>query len=111
MVKYETEAVPSSLPKDIALSLFRIVQEGLRNVAKHAQTKNVNVSLLGQDDSIHLKIIEDGIGFDYSNARKKPGLGLGSMEERVRLIQGDISIESEPGKGTLIEVKAPLKVG
>jgi PAS domain S-box-containing protein len=107
-VKYETEAVPSNLPKDIALSLFRMVQEGLRNVAKHAQSQNANVLLFSKDDFVHLNISDDGVGFDYSEARKKPGLGLASMEERVRLIQGDISIKSEPGKGTVIEVRAPL---
>jgi PAS domain S-box-containing protein len=107
-VKYEPKAIPYQLPKDAALTLFRIVQEGLRNVAKHAQTQDANVSLFGMDDSIYLSISDDGVGFDYSEARKKPGLGLASMEERVRLIQGEISIKSEPGKGTVIEVRAPL---
>jgi PAS domain S-box-containing protein len=107
-VKYETKRLPSKLPKDIALALFRIVQEGLRNVAKHAQTHNVKVVLFGKDDLVHLNISDDGVGFDYSEARKKPGLGLASMEERVRLIQGDLSIQSQPGKGTVIEVRAPM---
>jgi PAS domain S-box-containing protein len=107
-VNYEPEAVPSQMPRDAALTLFRIVQEGLRNVAKHSQTQNVNVSLIGKDDSVHLSISDDGVGFDYSEARAKPGLGLASMKERVRLIQGDISIKSEPGKGTVIEVRLPM---
>jgi PAS domain S-box-containing protein len=108
-VKYAPKAIPSQLPRDAALTLFRIVQEGLRNVAKHAQTQNVNVSLFGMDNSVHLSISDDGVGFDYSEARTKPGLGLASMEERARLIQGEISIKSELGKGTVIEVKAPLE--
>jgi signal transduction histidine kinase len=65
--------------------------------------------LFGKDDAVHLNISDDGVGFDYAEARTKPGLGLASMEERVRLIQGGISIESREGKGSEIKVNAPLK--
>ncbi len=91
-----------------AICIYRIVQEGLRNVAKHSDATQLQISLTGKDDSIHLTIKDQGAGFDPKEMKKKLGLGLVSMQERVRLIQGDISIESQPGKGTVINVHAPL---
>ncbi|MBW1852787.1 MAG: PAS domain S-box protein, partial [Deltaproteobacteria bacterium] len=108
-VDYRTESVPPGIPADVAICIYRIVQEGLRNVAKHADTTQLQVSLTGKDDAIHLTIKDQGAGFDPKKTEKKLGLGLVSMQERVRLIQGDISIESRPGKGTIINVRAPLK--
>jgi signal transduction histidine kinase len=107
-VKYTSEGVPTTIPKDVSICIYRIIQEGIRNIAKHAQTKDAHVSLSCKDDSVNLTIRDNGIGFDPLEAKKKPGLGLASMEERVRLIQGDISVKSQPGKGTVIEVRAPL---
>jgi len=108
-VDYRTESVPPGIPADVAICIYRIVQEGLRNVAKHADTTHLQVALTGKDDSIHLMIKDQGAGFDPKAMEKKPGLGLVSMQERVRLIQGNISIESRPGKGTVINVRASLK--
>lgn len=107
-VDYRTENVPPGIPADVAICIYRIVQEGLRNIAKHADTTQLQVALTGKDDSIHLMIKDQGSGFDPKEMEKKPGLGLVSMQERVRLIQGNISIESRPGKGTVIKVRAPL---
>jgi len=108
-VDYQTESMPLRIPKDVSISIYRIVQEGLRNVAKHAAgTMQLQVSLTGMDDSIFLTIKDQGVGFDLKEAEKKRGLGLVSMQERVRFIQGNISIESQPGKGTVIKVRAPL---
>jgi signal transduction histidine kinase len=69
----------------------------------------LQISLIGKDDSIHLTIKDQGAGFDLKEDEKKLGLGLVSMQERTRLIQGNISIESRPGKGTVINVRASLK--
>ena len=107
-VDYQAENIPLRITKDVAISIYRIVQEGLRNVAKHAGTTQLQVSLTGMDDSIFLTIKDQGAGFDLKEAEKKLGLGLVSMQERVRLIQGNISIESRPGKGTVIKVRAPV---
>ncbi len=96
--------------RSIAICIYRIVQEGLRNVAKHSGTTQLQISLTGKDDSIHLSIKDHGAGFDPKEIEKKLGLGLVSMQERVRLIQGEISIESRPGKGTVINVQAPLSL-
>jgi signal transduction histidine kinase len=68
----------------------------------------LQISLTGKDDSIHLTIKDQGTGFDPKETQKKLGLGLVSMQERVRLIQGEISIESRSGKGTVINVLAPV---
>ena len=106
-VDYRTESMPPRISADVAICIYRIVQEGLRNVAKHADTTQLQISLTGKDDSIHLTIKDQGVGFDPKEMKKKLGLGHVSMQERVRLIQGDISIESQPGKGTVINVRAP----
>jgi PAS domain S-box-containing protein len=107
-VNYYTESVPSGIPADVAICIYRIVQEGFRNIAKHSGTTQLQMSLTGKDDSIRLTIKDEGAGFDPEEAEKKLGIGLVSMQERVRLIQGDISIASQPGKGTVINVRAPL---
>jgi PAS domain S-box-containing protein len=107
-VKYEPHNLPATLPRDVALSLYRITQEALRNIAKHAETKEAYVTLAATEDTIVLSIWDDGVGFDPAAVRRKPGLGLVSMEERVRLIQGELSLNSQPGRGTVIEVRVPL---
>ncbi|MBW2149646.1 MAG: PAS domain S-box protein [Deltaproteobacteria bacterium] len=107
-VNYMTRGIPADTPQDIALCIYRIVQEGLRNVAKHAQATEAHISLISKDDQIHVTIKDNGKGFDLENVKNKPGLGLASMEERVRLIRGHLSVQSQPGYGTVIEAKAPL---
>ncbi len=94
--------------KDVSLTLYRIVQEGLRNISKHACANHISVSLKGFDQGILLSIRDDGIGFDLAEARVLPGLGLSSLRERVRLVDGELSIQSQPGEGTVITVRAPL---
>ncbi len=96
------------IPRDVSVCLFRIVQEGLRNIAKYAKVKEANVSLIGGDGNITLVVRDSGVGFDMARSAGERGVGLASMQERVRLIRGDFSIESEPGQGTVIKVVAPL---
>ena len=106
-VKFTADGLPR-LPKDVSLCLYRVTQEGLRNIAKHAQTKEARVILASNDGNVFLSIRDTGIGFDPVQVQRRPSLGLASMEERVRLIQGSLSVHSEPGQGTVIEVRAPL---
>ena len=108
-VVFTPEHVPDMIPKNAALGLYRILQECLSNIAKHGQTKNAYVFLEGDDNSILLSVRDTGAGFDFEQVRKKAGLGLASMRERARLIKGKLSISSQPGKGTLIEVRVPVK--
>jgi PAS domain S-box-containing protein len=103
------QTVPRETPKDIALSVYRIVQESLNNIAKHACARSVTVSLSASEIGLHLTVKDDGIGFDAAEVRSKAGLGLSSIHERVRLVQGTYRICSEPGRGTTIEVTVPLK--
>jgi signal transduction histidine kinase len=107
-VRYVPRDVPPGIPKELALCLYRIAQEGLRNVAKHSGAKEARVSLTATDEGILLSIEDAGVGFSPAHVHGRGGLGLASMEERARLIGGDLSIHSQPGKGTLIEVWAPL---
>ena len=107
-VKFQWRDIPRSIPEDITLCLFRVSQEGLRNSAKHAQPKEVHVSLYRNGKDLFLSIEDVGDGFDLEHAQSTGGLGLVSMEERARLAGGTFRIQSQPGKGTQIEVQVPL---
>jgi signal transduction histidine kinase len=103
-LSFEPHDMRKAIPNDIALCLYRIVQEGLRNIEKHAKTEKGYVSLQVLSDGVRLCIQDSGIGFDNTVVRNKAGLGLSSMRERVRLVNGTMSIKAAPGKGTQIEV-------
>ncbi|MBN2316495.1 MAG: PAS domain-containing protein [Sedimentisphaerales bacterium] len=107
-VKYEPENIPPNIPRNISVCLFRIVQESLRNIAKHAKVTEAKVRLEGHGDAISLTVEDSGVGFDPAQIRGEAGLGLVSMEERTRLIQGQFQVRSQPGQGTVIQVTAKL---
>src|SRR6201984_624593 len=100
--------VHSALPFEIGLSLFRVLQEALHNEMKHSGVKRIEVQLREDSGEIHLIIRDSGKGFDVEAALQGEGLGLTSMRERVRLVNGTISIESKPMGGTTIHVRVPL---
>jgi two-component system sensor histidine kinase DegS len=90
-------------------AVFRIVQEALQNVRKHSQARHVRVGLQGDDDGMVVQIADDGVGFD-PGARAESGgrhFGLSSMEERARLIGAELSISSQSGEGTRVELRVP----
>src|SRR4029077_12028344 len=97
--------VPSSVPLQIGLTLFRVLQEALHNVIKHSGARQVEVQLREDSSEIHLIINDSGRGFDPEAAYRGKGLGLTSMRERIRLVNGAISIESKRGGGTTIYVR------
>jgi signal transduction histidine kinase len=107
-VVYRAEAVPSNVPKDIALAVYRVAQEALRNLAKHAAVNEAWVTLSAQGPELSLRVEDHGVGFDPAKLRAEPGLGLSSMHERVRLIQAQLSVTSACGGGTTVEVRVPL---
>jgi signal transduction histidine kinase len=107
-IKFVHQNVPVQIPMDVALCLFRIVQEALRNVVKHGKTSDARVELSGDGDWIDLRISDSGTGFNLESAHGKGGLGLISMRERLRLIGGHVIVESEPARGTRIHVRVPL---
>ncbi len=103
------EKPPASLPDDVSLCLYRIVQESLLNIRKHAEASSVRVRLQGKAAGVSLYIEDSGGGFNVAEVRKNGRLGLVSMEERVRLVKGVFDIRSRPGQGTTVEVFVPLK--
>jgi PAS domain S-box-containing protein len=110
-VEFEERKVPSGFSSEVALCLFRIVQECLRNIARHSRARLARVSLDGDRSEIRLIVEDDGIGFDSEARPGKPGLGLVSIRERLRLVSGNIYIRSSPSTGTRIEARAPLAGG
>lgn len=109
VINYNSINIPLTIPHDISVGLFRITQEALRNIQKHAQVKEADVLLVGENGHITLTIHDSGAGFDPECVRQTHSLGLFSMKERVQLIQGVFSIESAPELGTQIKVVVPLK--
>jgi signal transduction histidine kinase len=110
-LKYSSDKIPDGLDSEIALNIYRIVQEALSNVAKHAKASEVTISIDGKNEAIHLRVIDDGAGFERTDLRKLRGLGLASIRERVDLIHGALTIKTAPGKGTEIRVVVPLPGG
>jgi len=100
--------VPSALPLDVGLPLFRVLQEALHNAIKHSGVRRVEVQLKKDSDGIHLTVSDRGKGFDIEPALQGKGLGLTSMRERVRLLNGVIVIDANPMRGTIIRVRVPL---
>ena len=96
--------LPRAIPARLGLTIYRVVQEALRNVAKHSGTRRATVSVAGKNGTIMLSIKDSGRGFDPSRSKKR-GLGLISMEERVRQAGGTFTMKSTPGKGVHIDVR------
>jgi PAS domain S-box-containing protein len=107
-IDFKSHQVPSSLPSDISLCLFRVLQEALRNSLKHSGANQFKAELWGTPDEIHLAVSDSGSGFDTEAARESPGLGLISMQERLKLMKGTFVMESQPMRGTTIHVCVPL---
>jgi signal transduction histidine kinase len=108
-VEMKLRDFPASLPRHVALCLFRVAQEALRNSARHAHARTVEVSLRGLDGGVQLAVQDDGCGFDPAHQRNRPSLGLASMRERVQLLGGELDVESTPGQGTTIVAWVPLQ--
>lgn len=109
-VHFHQNGVPADLPKDVTLCLFRIAQETLRNCVKHSGAESVQVLLTKTSHAIRLTISDNGCGFDTKSDLMHKGLGFISMHERLRLVDGEIKISSQPQRGTRIDVLIPLKV-
>jgi signal transduction histidine kinase len=100
------------LPPDVTICIYRVVQECLSNISRHAQASQVEVELMCEDDVVSLSVRDDGVGFDTSHGDQMSGhLGLLSMKERVRMAKGTLDVESAPMHGTQIRVEIPLGPG
>ena len=108
-VEFSAQKEPAHLQEEIALCLYRVTQEGLRNVARHSGAKSVSVGLKTIAGTLQLTIEDRGKGFVFDADRAGEGLGLLGMKERVRLVEGTIEVKSWPGKGTRIRVEVPIQ--
>ncbi len=108
-VEVQLRDLAGPVPRDVALCLFRVAQEALRNVARHAKARAVEVSLRALDGGLQVSVRDDGVGFNPAQNREHPSLGLASMRERVHLLAGEFTVESAPGGGTRVLAWVPLK--
>ena len=108
-IDLELQLGPARLPGEVETTLYRIVQEALTNVAKHAQAGRVSILLRRKDEGAVVVIEDDGTGFDAGAARHESGLGLTGMRERLGLVGGQLRIETAPGRGTTVVAEVPLR--
>ena len=107
-IDFKTHDLPVPLSPDISLCFFRVLQEALHNSTKHSGVRYFEVELWGTPDEIHLTVKDSGVGFDREAAKETRGLGLISMEERLKLVKGTFSIESQLKRGTTIHARVPV---
>lgn len=107
-VAFKENGVSRSLPREVSLSLFRILQQALHNAVEHSGARRIEVRLSEHPNEVHLEVKDPGRGFDMSAAMQGAGLGLLSMRERARLVGGEITIDSRPMHGTKIHVRLPF---
>lgn len=107
-VGYKNDFDDSGIHPDISIGLFRILQESLTNIAKHARARKVSVQIVRTGDKVQLQIEDDGIGFDPD--LKKPGISFGilGIRERTYMMKGECLVHSRPGQGTKINVRIPI---
>ncbi len=110
-IAFTARDVPSDLQPDVALCLYRVLQESSGNVIRHSGATSASVELTSDPGAVRLVVRDTGRGFDVDLARRNGGLGLLGMQERVWLLHGTIAVESSPGAGTRIDVTLPLTPG
>lgn len=98
------------LDKDIALAVYRVVQEALRNVVRHSGADYVDILMDVTDGRLNVSVEDNGKGFNVEEAKRKESLGIISMKERVKLVGGEMSITSESGRGTVVNLEVPIDV-
>jgi PAS domain S-box-containing protein len=108
-VSVNVDALPVPIAKDVALSLFRVAQEALNNVARHSGARAATVTLRQMDGGLLLAVRDSGLGFDPGHPAKTRHLGLAGMRERMQLVNGTLDVESAPGRGTTITAWAPAE--
>jgi PAS domain S-box-containing protein len=107
-IEFHSENIPRELSKEISLCLFRVLQEALQNAVKYSGVRNFQVVLKCASGEVELSVSDSGSGFDLDEGMSGAGLGLTSMKERMKLVDGQLSIESKPGMGTTIYARVPL---
>lgn len=110
-IDFDSCDIPRSIPPSIALCIYRVAQEALRNAVKHARADRIEVTVMADDEFVYLRVRDHGRGFETADTVGKPGLGLESMRERVRLVGGQLTVNTQPGSGTTIEARIPYAEG
>ena len=108
-IVFRDENVAPRLPPDVSLCLFRVLQEALQNAVRHSRVRHFDVCLRGTVDAVDLTIHDEGVGFDVDAASRGLGLGLTSMKERLKLVGGELFIESDATRGTTISARVPVR--
>ena len=107
-IQFSSEGMPEHLPQDVSLCLFRVLQGALQNALSHSGSQRVEVLLRGGSNEVYLTVRDSGIGFDADDAANAPRIGLAIMKERLRLVDGEFSVQSQRGRGTTIQARVPL---
>jgi PAS domain S-box-containing protein len=110
-IDFEAHDLPSALSPDISLCLFRVLQEALHNSAKYSGARHFKVRSWGTPNEVHLTVSDSGSGFDVDLAKAGRGLGLISMDERLKILKGTLSIQSQLNRGTTVHAVVPLNPG
>ncbi|HEY3618675.1 MAG TPA: MASE1 domain-containing protein [Candidatus Sulfotelmatobacter sp.] len=107
-IVFKHSDIPAAVPKEVSLCFFRVLQEALQNAVKHSGAQDFAVELHGTQDGISLTVSDSGVGFDWHEAMNRRGIGLISMRERLRVVNGELSIQSAPGHGTIVLARVRL---
>jgi PAS domain S-box-containing protein len=110
-IDFRSHGIPSLVLPDVSICLFRVLQEALHNGVMHSGVQRFSVQLWCESDEIYLRVSDSGVGFDLRAARTGRELGLIRIEQRVKLVEGTFSIDSQPEKGTTVHVSVPLRSG
>jgi signal transduction histidine kinase len=108
-IRFDIREGVDAVPAEAALCLYRVAQESLRNIAKHSRARSAVVELSQTRDAVELRVSDQGVGFDPGQLRESRGLGLLSMEERVKLLHGSLEFAAHPGAGTELKARIPLR--
>ena len=109
-IDFRAEGIPKELPENISLCIFRVLQEALQNAAKHSGSRRFQVLILAEASEICMTVHDSGVGFQPEEAIKGRGVGLLSMQERLKLVKGKLSVDSSPQRGTTIQARVPVLV-
>ena len=104
----DIQEVRVSVPNDAALCAYRVAQEALNNAVKYAEASSIKVSLRETNQALVLTVSDDGRGFEIAGTGRRTGLGLASMRERIKSVDGQLDISSKVGHGTSIKASIPL---
>ena len=107
-IDFQTHDLPNPLSPDVSMCFFRVLQEALHNASKHSGVRHFEVRLWGTSDETHLTVRDSGAGFDREAAKQSQGIGLITMEERLKLVNGTLTIESQPKRGSTIHARVPF---